>query len=616
MTPAARDPSPAFDLRQRYGVETPEHVQVHLDLAGLGSRAFAAVMDLLLLTVVGLVLVIVVSGIAGAGALASWITALLVLVGAFLVLGYFTLFEALNGGRTPGKASMGIRVVMSTGRPITPTAAVVRNLLRLIDCFFPLCPFLPAALLMFLQKSNQRLGDMVAGTIVVRDRPTAWTLGTAVGEIADETEPVDAGPPLLSEDEFRLLDRFLQRQSDLDPQVQARLTQELARRFEERIPRRTANRDEYLVQIFAEEQRRRRGRFATRAQTGSAGRTTVTSERFVARKRAAWESFRELAFRVEQAGVGALPEGEIPGFAARYREVAADLARARTYRVDQRVIEYLERVVAAGHSALYRARGRAPSPVGRYLFREFPAAVIESRRYVLAAALLFWVPALTGYALLRARPALADEILPPLMVSRAQQAAEHAARGVGYAQDEITDLPVAAALIIGNNVNVCILAFAGGILFGLLTVWSLSFNGLALGAGFGLFANYHAAGYLGAFVAGHGVLELTAVIFSGAAGLRIAHALIAPGDRTRKDALVVEGMVAARIIGAVVCLLALAGTIEGLFSASDAALPYRIGVSAASGLLLTLYLMNGAKAVRGRRIAPIQRQPASDRLTA
>ncbi|HET7791504.1 MAG TPA: stage II sporulation protein M, partial [Gemmatimonadales bacterium] len=132
----------------------------------------------------------------------------------------------------------------------------------------------------------------------------------------------------------------------------------------------------------------------------------------------------------------------------------------------------------------------------------------------------------------------------------------------------------------------------------------------------GLFANYHAAGYLGAFVAGHGVLELTAVIFSGAAGLRIAHALIAPGDRTRKDALVVEGMVAARIIGAVVCLLALAGTIEGLFSASDAALPYRIGVSAASGLLLTLYLMNGAKAVRGRRIAPIQRQPASDRLTA
>src|SRR5690349_1375430 len=208
-------------------------------------------MDLLLLTVVGLVLVIVVSGIAGAGALASWITALLVLVGAFLVLGYFTLFEALNGGRTPGKASMGTRVVMSTGRPITPTAAVVRNLLRLIDCFFPLCPFLPAALLMFLQKSNQRLGDMVAGTIVRR---------------------------------FRLLDRFLQRQSDLDPQVQARLTQELARRFEERIPRRTANRDEYLVQIFAEEQRRRRGRFATRAQTGSAGRTTVTSERFVARK--------------------------------------------------------------------------------------------------------------------------------------------------------------------------------------------------------------------------------------------------------------------------------------------------------------------------------------------
>jgi uncharacterized membrane protein SpoIIM required for sporulation len=236
--------------------------------------------------------------------------------------------------------------------------------------------------------------------------------------------------------------------------------------------------------------------------------------------------------------------------------------------------------------------------------------VIESRRYVLAAALLFWVPAITGYALLRARPALADEILPPLMVSRAQQAAEHAARGVGYAQDEISDLPVAAAAIIGNNINVCILAFAGGILFGALTVWSLAFNGLALGAGFGLFANYHAAGYLGAFVVGHGVLELTAIVFSGAAGLRIAHALIAPGDRTRKDALVVEGRVAVRIVGAVVCMLALAGTIEGLLSASDAPLGFRVGVSAASAVLLVLYLMNGAKAERGRRIEAIQRQPA------
>src|SRR5207245_4547504 len=67
----------------------------------------------------------------------------------------------------------------------------------------------------------------------------------------------------------------------------------------------------------------------------------------ISKKRDGWEAFHALARRVERAGVGALPPRQIPAFAARYREVAADLARARTYGVDPRVIEYLERVVSA-----------------------------------------------------------------------------------------------------------------------------------------------------------------------------------------------------------------------------------------------------------------------------
>src|SRR5947207_11334094 len=97
-----------------------------------------------------------------------------------------------------------------------------------------------------------------------------------------------------------------------------------------------------------------------------AGRTTVTAERFVARKRGTWERFHHLALLVEQGGVSRLPAGDIPAFATSYREVAADLARARTYGVDPRVIAYLERVVSAGHNAFYRARRRQRTPVFRY----------------------------------------------------------------------------------------------------------------------------------------------------------------------------------------------------------------------------------------------------------
>src|SRR5690242_20857463 len=163
---------------------------------------------------------------------------------------------------------------------------------------------------------------------------------------------------------------------------------DLARRFEQRIPRRPADADAYLTALHFEERRRRGGRFATRAQGGAVGRTTVTAERFVGQKREAWEAFHDVATRVERAGVGTLAPGEIPAFAARYREVAADLARARTYGVDARVVEYLERLVSAGHNALYRARGRARPPLERYLLQDFPAAVVQSWRYVVFAFLL------------------------------------------------------------------------------------------------------------------------------------------------------------------------------------------------------------------------------------
>jgi uncharacterized membrane protein SpoIIM required for sporulation len=311
---------------------------------------------------------------------------------------------------------------------------------------------------------------------------------------------------------------------------------------------------------------------------------------------------------MERSGVGALAPDEIPAFAARYREVAADLARARTYGVDSRVIEYLERVVSAGHNALYRARGKEATPFARYLLRDFPAAVVQSWAYVLVAFVLFIVPGVVGYVMIRERPALADEIVSPVMVSRAEQAAERVAEGRGYAQAEGEDRPVIAAAIIGNNIQVSFGVFAGGLTAGLLTAWLLFSNGMQLGLGFGLFQNYGALGYLTTFVAGHGVLELTAIFIAAGAGFRLAKAMIAPGDRTRKDALVVEGRVAARMVGAVVTLLAIAGVIEGLLSTSDAPAAWKYGVSATTVVLLALYLASGSGYLKelGARSSPIR----------
>jgi uncharacterized membrane protein SpoIIM required for sporulation len=225
-----------------------------------------------------------------------------------------------------------------------------------------------------------------------------------------------------------------------------------------------------------------------------------------------------------------------------------------------------------------------------------------------AAFLLFAVPAVIGFTLIRQRPELTESLEHPVMIDRAERAAAEEESGRGYAQAEATDRPAMSAFIMSNNIRVSFNALAGGMLAGILTVLVLVVNGFQLGVSFGVFANHDAAHHLATFIVGHGVLELTAIFISAGAGFRLAGAIIAPGDRTRKDALVVEGIVAARMIGAVATLLVLAGLIEGLLSASDAPPAWKFGVGGVTAGLLVLYFANGARYLRAGTGQPSQRR--------
>ena len=601
--PGTRVPTvPQF--ARRLAIETPEHVVLEIELAGPGSRIAAALCDGAILVAILVFLFMgssaLSAGPAGKGRWGTLVAVFVALALFLLIWGYFLLFEAFNGGRTPGKRLMGIRVVMDTGHRLTFTAAAVRNLVRVADAQ-PLFSYLLGFGLVLFHPQNKRLGDIVAGTIVVRDRPGDLQLAAVSAAPAREREPLETGLPELSDDEFRLLDQFIERVDGLEDSLRRRFTADLAGRFAPRFPRRDADPGAFLVQLHSGELDKRRGRLATRGGQG-VGRTSIAAERFVMRKRDAWEAFRVLAAQAERGGLKRLGAAAIPAFAAQYREIAADLARARTYGVDPRVLEYLERVVSAGHNALYGRHPMERVRVGRLLLREIPAAVVAGRGYVLAALLAFAVPAVTGYLLIRERPAVAEEVLPDGIVARAREGGEHRAAGLGYAEAPSMYLPIVASRIITNNVQVAFFAFAFGITAGLGTLVLLVMNGLFFGAVLGLFANYSLAGWLLTFVAGHGVLELTAIFIAGGTGFRIAGAIIAPGDRTRRDALVLEGRLAARMVAASVTLLAIAGTIEGLLSASDAPAAYKFTASAASAVFLFLYLRNGSAHLKGRRL--------------
>jgi uncharacterized RDD family membrane protein YckC len=212
-----------------YSVLTPERVSLQYDIAGIGSRGAAALVDTLIQSVALIViLVAVTAGLAASseffslGAGAATLSLALFALALFLVAdGYFMLFEILWSGQTPGKRMVGIRVMRENGYPIRPIDAVIRNLVRMVD-------WLPVAygigvLTMLLNKRSRRLGDFASGTIVVREGSRGASALLMPSADVDESLGVR-----LSSADATLVRDFLVRRASLDPQARADLAARLS----------------------------------------------------------------------------------------------------------------------------------------------------------------------------------------------------------------------------------------------------------------------------------------------------------------------------------------------------------------------------------------------------
>lgn len=573
------------DYRQHLEIETPEHVMLDYEIAGVGSRMLAAMIDLLIIFVLLLTLLLVFSSVAKSG---SWVAAIALLLIFTILWGYFTLFEGLRDGQTPGMKRIGIRVVRDTGHGVTFADAAARNLVLPIDLFAGVGVFVMA-----VHPRGKRLGDLVAGTVVIRDHP-AVSPTASPGESVEIAEPF--GSPRLDDAEFHLLREFVARAPSLPAEVRERFTRQIAQRLAGRISVTESDESAFIARVYADELARRRGRFGARSGAiGPGGGARSVAEQLVARKSARWAAFEALARRVTRGGLDVLSAEELPDFAARYREITADLARARTYHADDAVIARLDRLAAAGHSALYRSERHTWRRIARFLMQESPAAVLESWRYVLVAIVVFAIPAGVGYATLRQKPSLADELLPDVVLERGEAGPTREAAGKGYVEAPAGSRPLVATSIILNNVGVAYRCFAWGIVFGLGALIAVAFNGLFFGAIAAYFQNVGLLGYLLTFVVGHGPLEIFSVSVAGAAGFLMGRALIAPGEMTRKDALVLAARRAVRMITAVTVMLIVAGCIEGFVSASSWPLAVRLTATGVSLAFLLLYLLSGAR---------------------
>ena len=209
------------------GIVTPEAVLLEFDLAGIASRSLARALDALIQGAL-LFALLLLAGFAfsGEGAVAL----VIVIVGvAFVLLGYPILTEVLMQGRSPGKAALGIRVVTVEGAPITARHAFIRSALGLVD--FILVPGgMVAVLVALLSRRNQRLGDVFAGTMVLRERSAAappraiWFNPPAGLEGYAHTLDVSR----ITDDQFGLVRSFLLRIPDLSPEARSSLSVRLA----------------------------------------------------------------------------------------------------------------------------------------------------------------------------------------------------------------------------------------------------------------------------------------------------------------------------------------------------------------------------------------------------
>lgn len=231
-------------------VRTPESIAFHYELAGLGSRFLALMVDqaIQILVLVAIFGALVLAGTRelaarhGAPSVADKVTvsiagAILIAIVFAVLFGYFIVFEAAWNGQTPGKRLLGLRVVRDGGYPLDFGASLIRNLIRVGEWVFGY--YIIAAISAVLSPENKRLGDLAAGTIVVRDARLA-----APSALAQRDEPTYAATAYLTGEERALIKRFIERRDALDETRRSEIAASLAARVRKRVPPELARLDD------------------------------------------------------------------------------------------------------------------------------------------------------------------------------------------------------------------------------------------------------------------------------------------------------------------------------------------------------------------------------------
>ncbi len=324
----------------------------------------------------------------------------------------------------------------------------------------------------------------------------------------------------------------------------------------------------------------------------------MRAEEFQQTRKKDWDRLNRLVEQ-SQTNISRLSPAQIELMARLYRSLTSDLAVAQRDFPRHPLTTYLNQLTGRAHAAIYREEPLALRRLGLFITQGFPRLYRELFPFMLAAMLMFAIPAVAAGISMGLAPESNSRILPASMQELIPMIQE---------KDLWTDIPVqerpyASSFIMQNNIRVSFLAFGSGISGGLLTLLVLAENGLILGGLLGLTAHYGVGFELGTFVIGHGVIELSVIFIAGGAGLVIGWALLRPGLKRRRDALAEAARKAVRLLVGAVPLLLVAGTIEGFISpAENIPWPVKWAIGIGSGILFYGYLILAGREKRQRKL--------------
>lgn len=572
-------------------ISLPEQIWIDYESATFASRLLAFAIDFFVRWISALALFLVLSLFIYATSsfnIVNWVSgdnvsaffiAFMIFFIFIMEWGYPVYFDIYKQGVSPGKYMVGLRVVDERGLPIAFRASCLRTILRAID----ILPFFGAIAFLSMQstRKSQRLGDIVAGTMVIHESENVSYSLSEMYLNTSTNEAVICVPRQL----HSAIQKYFERSSQLTSVARAAALNKLAEVVYATCPSEFVSeqsvfktQDEWLEHIFH------------KMRPMKESKALLDSD-----KHAKWRDiskelldihniFLELT-SLEAKGGKNVPKEFLSKVAQAYQLVCQRYAYLATFYPDSAEAFTAARLVRVGRRVVYGNRLSVLDKEEESVLYRIPKSFAHMKWHCFFAVAIMLLGGIGTASLVYLNPSLSHNFISEQMRADLSQ-------GIIWTDQVQGNSVVSASAIMTNNIGVTFLAFALGITGGIGTAIVLIVNGALLGGMFVALQKYDMSFRLFEFVIAHGVLELSVIAVAGGTGLYLGEAILRPGSLTRRRAIQNRGRVIVDLIILNAVCLVVAGAVEGFVSPYPhytLALKVFIGVSL--GVLYWGYLL-------------------------